>query len=154
MYRLLQSKPKPKPKPKSKPEPKPEPKPFTPKTYAIQHIRTVTMYYRKPPKDVQSCFRAALQLVTERDADGKMSTLTVSADRIIVSDLKDDYIYDIRQVFCIGVEPKYGTKCGLVAWDSHIGIVVHVFDCQFATNLLLDAKDAFNEALKLEQQGS
>jgi hypothetical protein len=108
------------------------------------------MDYYEPPKDTQICFKGALQLVENRDADGKMSTLTISADKFIVSDLvtKHNYIYNIRQVSCVGLESRHSTKCALVIWDSRGHIVVHVFDCQFATSLLLSAKDAFNAAME------
>lgn len=107
------------------------------------------MHYYEPPKDTHICFKGALQLVESRDADGKMSTLTISTDKFIVSDLvaKQNYIYNIRQVACVGLESPHSTKCALVAWDSRGRIIVHVFDCQFAASLLLDAKDVFNIAM-------
>lgn len=135
MYRALQSKPR---------------RTFTPKTYAIQHIRAITMCYHKPPKDIQTCYRGAYQLVEECDADGKMSTLTISSERFVVSDLvaEKDYIYNIQQVCCVGLETKSPTKCALVVWDGRQGVIVHIFDCQLAANLMLDAKAVFDEAVQ------
>lgn len=123
------------------------------KDYAIQHIGTMTFNSESKPTNVElhSYSYTAFRTTKKRDADGKMSRLTISPNGVTITDTQTHthYTYALTTIAYIAIEIINGletTRCCIVVYRPGQGTIVHIFDCYFARDLTKKAKHIFQEA--------
>jgi hypothetical protein len=119
------------------------------RAYVIQYIGSIAINARMTTQEISNYVGKAGSLITDIDADGLLSTLTITPQDFtfrLAGPVGERVLsYDITNVACISIDESLKCCCGVRT--PHGPVTIHVFDCHLAKSLIEFSKLTFQRCV-------
>ena len=126
------------------------------RTYVIQYLGSVEMDKSIYDNNILTMMNKAFKKITKVDADGLLSTLTISPEKftfkINATDNFKEVSYTIINIAGVGGNPA--GKCCCYAQEYDGSGTVHIFYCHLSKSFIEQSELAFDIALKTSKANS